>query len=133
MTVLFEQLDVAYAVVARTRFEDVAKRQRRQCSVAARAAAANDQPVAVGFATLDQITRAVNAIIHVDHSPLPVQPSPVIGAVAGASAVVHIQHAEATAGPILNREFESGIPRVSRPAVTDHYQWRTFVFGRLKI
>src|SRR5690348_9762330 len=106
MTILFKQLDIAYAVVTRAGLEHVAKRQRRKRGVAAGASAANDQPVAVSFAALDQIARAVHAIIYVDHAPLAVESTAIVGAVAGAPTIVHIQHAEAATRPVLNREFE---------------------------
>src|SRR5205807_4953355 len=97
--------------------------------VTARASTSDDQPIAVGFAAFDQVTRAVHAIVYVDYAPLPVQPAAILGAVAGAPAVVHIQHAEAATGPVLNGQLERHRARRSRTTVTDHDQRRPFIFG----
>src|SRR5512146_1999069 len=106
MTILFQHLDVAYAVVARSSLEHIAKCQRRERRIAARAPAAYDQPIAVGLTAFYKVPRAVHAIIHVNDSPPAVQAPAILRAIPRAAAVIHIQNAKAPARPILNSEFE---------------------------
>src|SRR6185503_5858395 len=101
VTVLFKQFQIADAVVTRARFEDLTKRERRKSCVPARAAAANDQPIGVRLTSLDQIARAVCAVIDVDNSPLTVEPFSILAAIAGAPPVVDVEHAKSAARPIL--------------------------------
>ncbi len=72
--VLGQRFEIADAVVARAGFENVAEGQRAERRVAAGAAAADRQAVAVDFAAFDEIARAVDAIIDVDDAPLAVEP-----------------------------------------------------------
>src|SRR6185295_9772026 len=133
VTILLQHFDVADAVVARARLEHIAKRQRRKCRIAARAPAANDQPIAVRLTAFDKVPRAVHAIIDVDDSPLAVEPAAILGAVPVAAAVVHIQNPKAPARPILDRQLERSRARRRWPAVADGDQRRAFTRGSFVI
>ena len=103
--VLRQRFEVADAVVAGAGFENIAEGERAQRRVAAGAAAGDHQAVAVDFAAFGQIARAVDAIVDVDDAPLAVEPFAIRAAVAGAAAVVHVEHGDAAAGPVLNRNL----------------------------
>ena len=68
-----QSFQIADAVVAGAGFEYVAESQRAQRRVAAGAAAADRQAVAVDFAALGEIARAVGAVVDVDNAPVAVQ------------------------------------------------------------
>ena len=65
-----ERLDIAYTIVAGAGFEIISKGERAQRCVTTGAAAANHQAIAVHFSALDQIPRAIHAIIYVNHAPV---------------------------------------------------------------
>ena len=77
MRVRRQRLEVADAVVAGAGAERVVEGQRAQRGVAAGAAAADGQALAVDQAPLDEIARAVDAVVDVDDAPLAVQPPPI--------------------------------------------------------
>ena len=104
MRVLFQCFEIAHAVVAGPGLEHIAKRKRAQRRIATGAAAVNHQAIAVNFAKTRQKLRAVYAIVHVNDSPLPIQPFAISSSIAGAAAVVHVEDREPAAGPILNDE-----------------------------
>src|SRR5579862_2580795 len=88
-----QRLQVADPVVAGPRAENrlaVLRGKGAQHGVAARAAAADGHAVGVNVASLRQIARAVDAILHVHDSPLSLQALAVGAAVAGAAAVVDV-------------------------------------------
>ena len=51
--------------------KSIAERERAECCVAAGAAATDYQSIAVDFATLGEIARAVDAIVDVDDADWP--------------------------------------------------------------
>jgi len=57
---------------------------------------------------LDELIRASgqchNAVLDIEDTPLPLEPEPIGAAVPRAPAVVHIEHADAAAGPVLHRK-----------------------------
>src|ERR1041384_452587 len=107
--------------------EKSAEGERGERRVAARAAAVNHATRAVCQALLDQIPRAVYAIVHVHDAPTSVQTPTVLAPVAGRAAVVHVQDGEAATRPILNPKRESGRGGRSRPAVTFDEERRAVV------
>ena len=141
MRILGQRFEIADAVVAGTGSEDVAKCERAERRVAAGAAAAYGQPIAVNFAALREIARALDAVIDIDDAPASVQPFSIGAAVARAAAVVDVEDGDAAAGPILDRIFERRRARRSRAAVDDDeqrllfIQWRGViaVFWRIEI
>src|SRR5690349_9548876 len=82
MRVLRERFKVANAIVAGACFENVAKRKRAKGRIATRAAAANRQPVPIGFAGSDEITGGVDAIVDIDDAPAAVEAFSVCTAIA---------------------------------------------------
>src|SRR5262244_237347 len=101
-----ERSDVAHAVIAGPALKEVAEGQCRQGRVAAGAAAADDASLAVDPPLRRQEPRAGDAIVDVDHAPIQLQTVAVGAAEAGASAVVHVEHRDAAARPILNAQIE---------------------------
>ena len=99
-------------------FENVAESERAQRSVAAGAAAADRQAVAVDLAAFREIARAVDAIVDIDDAPLAVEPFSVCAAVAGAAAIIDIEHRDAAAGPVLELSI-SAMPSSTKSARRD--------------
>ena len=96
-----QRLKVANAEVAGASLELGAKREDAQGRVAACTPAGDGEAIAVHEAALCEETGTVDAIVDVDDPPLAVQPFAVTPTVAGAPAVVDVQHRDATTGPIL--------------------------------
>ena len=72
--VVGEHFDVADAVIARARREHAGvKRQRRQSGVAARAAAADDEPRLVGESRRHEMPRRVHHVLDVSDAPFTAQ------------------------------------------------------------
>src|SRR6266516_5167084 len=101
-----ERGDVAHAVIAGPALKEVAEGQRRQSRVAAGAAAADDASLAVDPSVRGEEPRAGDAIVDVDDAPIALQTVAVRTTESGASAVVHVEHRNAAARPILNAQIE---------------------------
>src|SRR5687767_1651309 len=102
MRVMGQRLCVADAEVTGAGFERVAKSERAQCRVTARAAAGDNQTIAVDFAAVRKVTRAICAIVYVNDAPLLIEPFAILPSVTGAAAVIDVEHRKSAAGPILN-------------------------------
>src|SRR5256886_15017453 len=116
MGVARERGDVAHAVIAGPALKEVAEGQRRQGRVAAGAAAADDASFAVDPPLLCEKARAGDAIVDVDHAPGGLQTVAGGAAESGASAVVHVEHGNAAAGPILDAPISRDRGGRRRPA-----------------
>src|SRR5262249_7924164 len=103
MGVARERSDVAHAVIASPALKEVAEGQPRQRRVAA---AADDASLAVAPPLRCEDPRAGDAIVDVDHAPVQLQTVAVGAAESSASAVIHVEHRNAAAGPILNAQIE---------------------------
>ncbi len=79
------------------------------------------------------MARRVDRIVDIDHAPLAVQSLPIGAAIAAAAAVVDVDHREAAARPVLDQQFQRGIGRIGRAAVTGYEQRRPGAFGSLEI
>src|SRR5260370_3147012 len=117
MGVARERGDVARLVWPAPALKAVAEGQRRQGRVAAGAAAADDASFAVDPPLRCEKARAGDAIVDVDHAPVELQTVAVGAAESGASAVVHVEHGNAAAGPILNAQIERARGGRRRPAL----------------
>src|SRR5262249_33205706 len=106
MGVARERGDVAHAVMASPALKELAEGQRCQSRVAAGAAAADDASLAVDPSLRGEAPRAGDAIVAVDHAPFQWKTGAVGAAESGASAVVHVEHRNAAAGPELNAQIE---------------------------
>ena len=106
VSLLRQRLEVADPVVAGACTEDVRTGQCRERRVAARAAAADRQPAAVGSALLDHRERSGHAVLDVHDSPLAVETFAVAAAEARAAPVVDVEDREAPAGPVVELEAE---------------------------
>ena len=118
--------EVADAVRAGAAAEDVAERQAGERRVAAGAAAADHEFVAIGLALVGKIPGGVGGVGHVDDAPGIAEAIAVLAAVAGAAAVVHVAHGEAARGPELRRQPELGSRGRGGAAVNEHQEWRCF-------
>ena len=112
-----ERGDVAHAVIASPTLKEVAEGQRRQSRVATGAAAADDASLAVDPSLRGEEPRAGDAIVDVDHAPVQLQTIAVGAAESGAAAVVHVEHRNAAASPVLNAQVEGARRGRRRPAV----------------
>ena len=72
----------------------------------------------------DHRLRAADGVLDVDDAPLPLQAIAIRPAVAGAAAVVHVEHREAAAGPELDLRIEHIERRAGRTAMGDDDQRR---------
>src|SRR5215831_2458758 len=97
---------VADAVIACSALEEIAKGERREGSVAASTAAADDNAPCVHQSPLHQEFGAVHAVVHIDDAPIELQPLAVFAPETRAAAVVDIKHRNAAAGPELRAEIE---------------------------
>ena len=70
--ILCQGRQIADAVIAGPRLEELMKSERAEGGVAACAAAADGQPLAVYQTAFYQIASAVYAIVHIHHAPLPI-------------------------------------------------------------
>jgi hypothetical protein len=66
------------------------------------AAAGDDQALAIDLTAVREIASAVHTIVNINDAPLLVQSFAILPAIAGAAAVVDVEHRKSPAGPILN-------------------------------
>ena len=119
-----QHFEIADAVVAGAGLERVVERQRRERRVAAGAAAARDEPRGVRLPRRHQVRGRIHGIAHVHDAPLAVQPLAIGAAIAGAAAVVHVDHGEAAGRPELHFWVEHRVGGAGRTAVAQHEQRR---------
>ena len=108
MGVLLEGFKIANAEITGAGFEIIAKRQRTERRVAARAAPVDHRSILVGLTARRQKLRAVHAIVDIDNSPIAIQSFAIFAAIARAAAVVNVEHRHAATGPILNCQHQDG-------------------------
>ena len=121
--------EVADAVATGPGREHVVERQGREHREAAGAAATDRQTLAVDLAPPTRWRAAGDAVLDVGDTPCAVEGSHVVAAVAGAAAVVDVDHRPATRGPVAQRQVEVTARRPGRSAVGEHQQRRTLVVG----
>src|SRR5690606_23082967 len=86
---------------------------------------ANRQPVRVGPALFNRMTRGIDGIFHIHHAPLLAQQIAVLAPVASAATVVHIYHRDATLRPILDVGVEARHRLPRGAAMNEHHRRRT--------
>ena len=129
--VLGQGRQVADPVVAGPGPEYIPEGEGGQGGIAAGAAAVNRQTRLVHRSLPDQVQCPVNAVIHVHDAPASLEPVPVGPSVAGTAAVVHVQHRNTPAGPILDGQVQGNAGGCGWPAVALDQQGRLFpVRGR---
>jgi len=128
-----QRLEVAHAVVARAGRELAVKRQCAQRGETAGAAAADRAARAVDIAALYQEARAVHAILDVGDAPGAVQPLAIGASETRRAAVVHIEHGDAAAGPVLDFQVQRRAAHRRRPAVAHGQQRRARVVRRIDV
>src|ERR1700679_2954999 len=97
---------IADPEMARAATEVVVESQRGENGVSARAAAGDHAPIAIHQTLIRQVPGAINGILHIHNSPVRIQTLAIGASEAGAAAVVHVEHGNTAAGPILNAEIE---------------------------
>ena len=112
---------IANAEVARTGLEHVSECERAKRSVTTCTSSGNHQPITINFTALNQEPRSIHAIINVNDSPLLIQSFTIRPAVASTAPVVHIEHRNSSAGPILDAQSQGTCGRRSWPTVTLDY------------
>src|SRR5258708_33276485 len=117
-------LEIGDAVIARAGPEDVVEGQGGEGGVAAGAAAADHQAVRVGASGADEVTSAIDTILDIDDAPLSIETVAIGAPIAAAAAVIHIEHADAAARPILDPQGERRRPRGGPAAMAlDPERW----------
>ena len=113
--------------MARAALKEVVERQGGERRVSARAAAADDHALAVDQPSLRQEPGSVDAVVDVDDAPVALETVAIGAAEAGAAAVVHVEHRNAAAGPVVCRETERTRRGGGRAAMALDEQRRLFV------
>src|SRR6516165_3822899 len=101
-----ESLEVANAIVTRTRRKNVAERQRAQRGVTTRAAAADRHALAVYLSAGGQVFSAVDTVVDIDDAPLAAEPFAVGAPIARTAAIIDIENGKAPARPVLDAPVE---------------------------
>src|SRR5215212_12046241 len=101
--------------MARAGSERIPERKRAERRVAARAAAGDHQPFAINEPTLSEVQRPVDAVVDVDDTPRPLEVTTVFSPVARAPAVVHVEHGDPTAGPVLDPRIKAVVDAAVGP------------------
>src|SRR5262249_61371547 len=97
------------------------------------AAAGDDKALGLDFASFSEIASTLKQTADIHDAPLFVQSSPVLPTEPGTPAIIHIEHGEPAAGPILNRETQRGRSRGCWSTMTLHDERWLFVVGRTKV
>ncbi len=82
---------------------------------------------------LDQIFRAIDAVVDIHDSPLPPEPLAVLSSIARAATIVDIQHGEAPAGPELCAQAKGAGGGTGWSAVAANEQRRQLAFGSFEV
>src|SRR5947207_15205259 len=112
-----ERDEVRETEIAGSGGEGVVEHQRTQGGVPTGRAAPDQQPITVCRTLLREVPRRVDAIRGVEDPPRSVERLPVCPAVAGAAAVVDVDHGEPAAGPGPGTEAARPGRRGRGPAV----------------
>src|SRR5712691_1304669 len=107
MRVLDERDEVTDAVVARPGVEKITFGQRDQRGESTCRATGDRDVVTVGESALDKISGSIDAVVHIDHTPIPIESPAISTPVPRRPAVVDIDDAKAATGPVLNLEVEA--------------------------
>ena len=86
--------------------ERIAEGKRTKRSITARTTTFDRESIAIDFPALGKIAGTIHAVINIYDPPLTVEPLTIVPAVAGAAAIVHIEHGNPSAGPELDRIAE---------------------------
>ena len=126
---------VGHAVETDPRAEEAGViHQRLQDGEAARAAAHDDQALAICQAAARQMLRAAERVLDVADAPVAVEALHVVAPVAGAAAIVHVQHRDAARGEELGARVIGSADLRGRAAVHRHDQrWRTLATVALAV
>src|SRR5215212_51019 len=126
-------LDVADAEMARAGGERIPERERAERCVAACAAAGDHQPLSVHEPAPGEVNRPVGAVVDVDDTPHALEPTAVFPPVARATAVVHVEHGDAPAGPVLRLRVQGRAGRRGRTPVAHYEKGWEFAIGRHEV
>src|ERR1044071_5154744 len=100
----------------------VTKCERRESGITTSTTTGDDQSLRIDFTAVCKIASAIHAVVNVHYPPFFVKSLTILPPVAGASAVIHVQHRESPARPILNRKAQRGGSSRGWTAVTFHNQ-----------
>src|SRR5438034_10480689 len=109
VSVLHERLQVADPEIAGTGLEEIPKSQSAHGGIATSTPSFYGDTIPIHLSILDEMTRAVDAVVNVNHAPLSVKAFPVGSPVACAASIVDVEHRYPPARPVLN-----GISKSSR-------------------
>ena len=98
--------------------------ERTQCCISTRATACNRESVAINITPLDEIVRAVDAVVNIDDAPLTIEAFAIWTPIACTPAVVHIENGKAATRPELDFEVELACGRTGWATMTHDKQGR---------
>ena len=131
--VAHQRFEITDPVVARTGREGVVEGQCTERRVATGAASADGEPPAIHPTLLGKRARRRDAVRYIDDAPSARQSLAVLPAVAGRAAVVHVDHRDAPAGPVLDAQAEGRAGSGGGTAVALHQQGRPLARRCLRI
>src|SRR5439155_20003161 len=108
----------ADAIVACAGSESATESERAEGRISFGASPSNGESVAIDCSGFHKIPGAIDAIIHIDNSPLPLEPFSVLSAIARTSSIVDIENSDASTRPVLNRVLQRRGSSRSWPAMT---------------
>ena len=119
-----EALEVADPEMADARREHVAEREGRERREAACAAPLDGQSVGIDLTAIDQVAGGSHAVVDVHDAPSAFEGLAELASVAGASAVVDVDHGDAAAREQLDLEVERVVRVGGGAAVRKHDERR---------
>src|SRR5258708_7502181 len=82
---------------------------------------------------LHQVSRAVDAIVDVDDTPLAIQTPSVRRTVSGTAAIIDVKERHASTRPVLDKRIEGGLRGGRGASVNGHQKWRLVTRGRREV
>ena len=98
--------DIAHAVITGAAREHIVEHERSERCVAASAAAADHHAISIHAGALSQKLCAVNTVINVDDALVEVKSVSVGPVKTTAASVIHVEHRNASARPVLDAEVK---------------------------
>src|SRR6185369_9446158 len=108
MRIDLQGFKVAHAKMTGAGFEVISKRQRTKRRVAAGTATVNHRSIWINLGPGREELCSINTVVDIHNAPGSVQSFAIGAAIAGATAVVHIQDSNAAAGPVLYSQHQNG-------------------------
>src|SRR5207247_1173271 len=129
VSILHERLQVADPEIAGTGLEEIPKSQSAHGGIATSTPSFYGDTIPIHLSILDEMTRAVDAVVNVNHAPLSVKAFPVGSPVACAASIVDVEHRYPPARPVLNGISKSSRCLTRRASMADSDERRLLTGG----